>query len=455
MAKMVGVANAAVGAASTLLTHLNTFDTHIKPTISTYLNNPVPPITNVAQNQLNPLIGAACAAGYAVYAAAKRAILSSVMQTPTISASAVMDPMKTAMNLEIDNMTNFAAYMYDNDTLLQLMKYSDQAQRFDPASLIPPQNLLDGANYFKKLSKQPEESLYAICGPVYFDYEWIFRQNPALIRHILGEDSANTGNPQWESRTDPLTEKKYYVHHGQTKKPKQRFDFPYEGAEEEYVSPEKASQELKNVATNIAAAAKFTADAINSITRMGGRVDSWLTDWNAGNIAAAAAALITNQVEAYYAWTKPGFYRYKMSQAVTIGTPAQPTTNTFTQLRPPTSKSYYNEPNLPTANPPPLMFVTPEMRTPENSFMIHTWLPDLSSANSPSYAMFVDSGGRLNKDKYRKHMYIHRKFFHKKNLQNNKMRKKESFRSIAWALAVKYPYREAALRGRDVAMLVL
>jgi hypothetical protein len=195
------------------------------------------------------------------------------------------------------------------------------------------------------------------------------------------------------------------VHHGQTKKPKQRFDFPYEGAEEEYVSPEKASQELKNVATNIAAAAKFTADAINSITRMGGRVDSWLTDWNAGNIAAAAAALITNQVEAYYAWTKPGFYRYKMSQAVTIGTPAQPTTNTFTQLRPPTSKSYYNEPNLPTANPPPLMFVTPEMRTPENSFMIHTWLPDLSSANSPSYAMFVDSGGRLNKDKYRKHMY--------------------------------------------------
>ena len=82
-------------------------------------------------------------------------------------------------------------------------------------------------------------------------------------------------------------------------------------------------------------------------------------------------------------------------------------------MRPPSKPSDtqdYTEPNLPTAHPPPLMFITPPMRTPANTFMIHSWIPDLSSENSPSFAKFMlknPTTGKLtlNRITYSDYMY--------------------------------------------------
>ena len=113
-------------------------------------------LNHLTTTQLFSLIGAARAAGDAVHTAAERAVIAN-------------KSIETAMDLAIDHLTNFAAFMYNNDTLLSLMKYNDDSnQPFDEID---------------------DEMLYAICGPVYFDYTWIFRQNPALIKHILGEDN--------------------------------------------------------------------------------------------------------------------------------------------------------------------------------------------------------------------------------------------------------------------------
>ena len=255
------------------------------------------------------------------------------------------------------------------------------------------------------------EVLYAICGPVYFDYTWIFKQNPALIKHILGEDTDTSDKTnRWEERIDPLTENRHYVNRNPSNPnyPKTRFDVNPDtsplpaNCKELYVSPSDAKTEL-NVTTNHARANVFT----NAVAATG----AWANTWNACN---GAAILTVNNSAAtlpmIYDWTKPGYYRYEITRTVTNQTSGQTAqlTYKFTQLmRPPTQTNGvqdYTEPNLPTAYPPPLRFVVPEMRGPENSFMIHACLPDLSSPNSPSYETFM-SGSRLNGNAYEKHMY--------------------------------------------------
>jgi len=167
----------------------------LKPSIQTHLN--------AIGNQLRPLIGAACAAGDAVYSAAKLAITNYVKDNAaTTNLPDSLAAIKKAMDSVIDNFDNFAAFAYDNDTLLSLLKYSDNA-----LNTINAANLMEKADYLKTLYKQSatkeekseaqqqkdefetvhDDELYVICGPVYFDYTWIFKQNPELIKHILGK----------------------------------------------------------------------------------------------------------------------------------------------------------------------------------------------------------------------------------------------------------------------------
>ena len=442
-------------------------------------------IGGIPANQLNPLIGAARVAGDAVYAAAKRAITTVVMTESAAPSEVGMTAIRNAMNSEIDNQSNFAAFMYDNDTLLSLMKYSDQAQMVDAAFTaaapnILPQNFLENADYLKtlymktlpkqgntqqktnaQLQKQKfdeidDEVLYTICGPVYFDYTWIFKQNPELIKHILGEDEVpSESKDEWSDRTDELTENKHYVNYGQKDPnyPKMRFDinpaqnplpndtksnsskygsYDSKTYKEIYVSPSEAKSELDNVGANIAAAAAFT------------QAIPVLANWNRYDQDAAGAipAGPPNQAQiaqnrAIYDWTTPGYYRYEITHTVTNEVfvryqaqsrlvpaggpaPAMPANaipnqlvNRFTQLmRPPAQENGvqdYTEPNLPTAYSPPLMFVTPPMRDPTNTFMIHAWIPDLSSENSPSFSKFMSTepnGAKvLKRDAYMDYMY--------------------------------------------------
>jgi len=430
---------------------------------------------------LNPLIGAACAAGDAVYAAAKRAITTVVMADANATSKDGMNAIQAAMNSEIDNLNNFAAFMYDNNTLLSLMKYSDQAQMIDVAfdstnPNILPQNLLENANYLNTLyANQPQDDqdnpqnlqqktqtqlqkqqfdvidddvLYTICGPVYFDYTWIFKQNPELIKHILGEDKRTSETSEWTYRTDLLTENNHYVNYGQKDPnlPKMRFDtknsLPSDATNEYsqrlgvydskktykeiYVSPSEAKSELDNVGAIVAAAAAFT-----DVQYVKG-IDGFAL-WNTYNQAAARtipSGATTPQARAIYDWTTPGYYRYEITNTVANeayvvhqaqvrqgrvnpqipagATPPQ-LLNRFTQLmRPPTQENGvqdYTEPNLPTAYPPPLMFVTPPMRDPTNTFMIHAWIPDLSSENSPSFSKFMSDTKVLKRDVYMDYMY--------------------------------------------------
>ena len=230
-------------------------NTELKPQIQTHLNtyNTSP----IAANQLNPLIGAACAVGDAVYAAAKLAITKYVKDNPVGQNDPALAAIKKAMDSVIDNLDNFAAFAYDNDTLLSLLKYSDKAQAVDKLSAnatttINDANLMPKADYLKTLykpttkeekSKQSEaqqqkdkfetvhdDDLYVICGPVYFDYTWIFKQNPELIKHILGEMSEKDLKELkdgWTPVEDPLTENKYHIHpKPDVSYPKMRFDNP-------------------------------------------------------------------------------------------------------------------------------------------------------------------------------------------------------------------------------------
>jgi hypothetical protein len=76
-----------------------------------------------------------------------------------------------------------------------------------------------------------DDDLYVICGPVYFDYTWIFKQNPELIKHILGEMSEKDLKELkegWTPVEDPLTENKYHINPNPEERsyPKMRFDNP-------------------------------------------------------------------------------------------------------------------------------------------------------------------------------------------------------------------------------------
>ena len=464
----------------------------IKLAILTQLQAAIP------ANQLNPLIGAACAAGDAVYAAAKRAITSVVMADTAALSAVGMTAIRNAMNRVINNLNNFAAFMYDNNTMLRLLKYSDQPQMVNAAfnaNNILPQNLLENADYLKtlyqpsppgtsqsqsqlekqKFDEMDDEMLYIICGPVYFDYTWIFKQNPELIKHILGEDKSESKDDAWRDRTDPLTENKHYVKGGQKDPnyPKTRFDVLPDSlpknCKEIYVSPSLAKTELDNVVRNVAEAAAFTNVAA---------VAAMFAQWNVKNQDADRVARIVppTTIQAAIDWTTPGYYRYEITNTVAnpevtslaqathieqkairestaaaatlaaaiaaragagartsaaraaaaaertatakvqrlglLATPSQ-LTNRFTQLMRPreTGVQDYTEPNLPTAYPPPLMFATPEMRGPDNSFMMHAWIPDLSSENSPSYSKFMTNGPTpasakvLKRDAYTNHLY--------------------------------------------------
>ena len=106
--------------ADAILTHLFTninFGggvTVLKPQIQAYLNAYA--TAPFAASQLNPLIGAACAAGDAVYAAAKLAIMNYVKDnavaatTQPDSKDPALAAIKNAMESVIDNFDNFAAF---------------------------------------------------------------------------------------------------------------------------------------------------------------------------------------------------------------------------------------------------------------------------------------------------------------------------------------------------------
>ena len=443
----------------------------------------LPMTVSIPANQLNPLIGAACAAGDAMYAAAKRAITSVVIADAAALSAVGMTAIRNAMNSEMDNLTNFAAFMYDNNTLLSLMKYSDQPQMVDAAAPnILPQNLLKNADYLKtlyantlsnqgnlqqqtaaqlqkeKFDEIDDEMLYTICGPVYFNYTWIFKQNPALIKHILGEEAVTSeSKDEWTDVTDALTENKHYVNYGQKDPnyPKMRFDtnparnplptdtksnsakygsYDSKTYKEIYVSPFDAKSELDNVEANVA-----TADAFTTVQAVAAIFQQWSIDNGAAGVTIPnplnPAQL--DRARAIYDWTTAGYYRYEITNTVSneayvryqaqaklipaggVARPMPPNAtppqliNRFTQLmRPPAQENGvqdYTEPNLPTAYPPPLMFVTPPMRDPSNTFMIHAWIPDLSSENSPSFSKFMSTeqnGTRvLKRDAYMDYMY--------------------------------------------------
>lgn len=387
---------------------------------------------NIQANQLNPLIGAGCAVANAVYATAIHQALIAPQNSMTIHQD-----MRTAMNSAIKNQFNFAGFMYDNSTLLSALKYSDQP----PVHAMYPKH----ADYLKTLYKSvqskeqadfnqvSDEMLYVIHGPLYFDYEWIFRQDPSLIKHILGEElpSENTAadtaaKDQWIRREDPLTENVHYINRNPTNPnyPKMRFDNPTalpknieptrgffqersytQIWKELYISPQQAREERGSVKDNVLHASEMTDD----IKDLGPEFETWNTHTGAANdIINDVTQEIINSL---YNWTSPGYYRYELTVTNQRASGEQ-LINRFTQLMRPVETGGiqdYTEPNLPTAYPPPLMFITPPMRGPTNSFMVHAWIPDLSSEISPSYRVFMtlDSNGKasLNRGAYMEHLY--------------------------------------------------
>jgi hypothetical protein len=389
----------------------------------------------VQPTQLNPLIGAACAVAHSVLAAATHQATIAQPNSRTIRQDAI-----NAMNQVMNSQSNFASFMYDNTTLLSAMEYSDQ----------PPVHVnIKHADYLKTFyaakddavkSEQDEfnqisdEMLYVIHGPVYFDYECIFRQDPSLIKHILGEEvppesttTAAKEQSQWIPRVDPLTENVHYINRNPTNPnyPKMRFDNPtiplprnveprrdyaddrqYTKIWKElYVSPEQARDEKASVQENV-------ANASHMMTAIDG-LDALFATWNGYTSAANNVTKKPDIIDAMYNWMTPGYYRYELT--VTVPNQAalgEQLTNRFVQLMRPVETGTvqdYTEPNLPTAYPPPLMFITPPMRGPTNSFMLHTWIPDLSSELSPSYRAFMtgEPNGKksLNRGAYMEHLY--------------------------------------------------
>ena len=402
--------------------------------------------------QLNPLIGAACAAGDAVYAAAKLAITNYVKDNAATNAPASLAAIKKAMDSVIDNFDNFAAFAYDNDTLLSLLKYSDKAQAVDNASVINggavnvninPANLMEKADYLKTLYKKSatkeekseaqqqkdefetvhDDDLYVICGPVYFDYTWIFKQNPELIKHILGEMSEKDLKELkdgWTPVEDPLTENKYHINPNPEEKsyPKMRFDnptqMPTESRErpnsdntgystyswkEQYVSPSQAM--MDKTETQIVQRGQ-TAAQLNYNNLHYRNILRDTTTW-VSHIQRMLTPIKTNMFNALYNWTTPGYYQYECTQQITRRNPGGVKTkweNKRIQLmRPPTYENGlqdYTEPNLPTAYPPPLMSIVPPFRGPANTFIIHAWIPGET---------FIAEDGTLNQRGCMDYMY--------------------------------------------------
>ena len=463
--------------ADAILTHLFTninFGggvTVLKPQIQAYLNAYA--TAPFAASQLNPLIGAACAAGDAVYAAAKLAIMNYVKDnavaatTQPDSKDPALAAIKNAMDSVIDNFDNFAAFAYDNGTLLSLLKYSDNAQGTGGITAIADArdpnvaaNLMEKADYLKTLykksatkeekSKQSEaqqqkdefetvhdDDLYVICGPVYFDYTWIFKQNPELIKHILGEMSEKDLKELkdvWTPVEDPLTENKYHINPNPEEKsyPKMRFDtptqMPAESREktnsnntgyyayrwkEQYVSPSQANNEktLINLTTKNDSEQKFatSADAYNAANQniyTGAAeygVQQTRTTSFLGKAAPPAPPPTDAQLNSIYNWTTPGYYQYECTQTITRRDDRnvrKTWENKHVELmRPPTYENGvqdYTEPNLPTAYPPPIMSIVPPFRGPANTFVIHAWIPGET---------FIAEDGTLNQRGCMDHMY--------------------------------------------------
>jgi hypothetical protein len=411
-----------------------------------------------AGRQLNPLIGAACAAGDAVYAAAKLAITNYVKDNAaTSSKDAALAAIKKAMDSVIDNFDNFAAFAYDNDTLLSLLKYSDKAQAVDAASATPSPmtvnaaNLMEKADYLKTLYKQSatkeekseaqqqkdefetvhDDDLYVICGPVYFDYTWIFKQNPELIKHILGqisEKDLKELKEGWTPVEDPLTENKYHINPNPEEKsyPKMRFDNPTQmpaestqkysanaqgyytySWKEQYVPPSQAKDDNTNAnvtaklnvandfagrilaATNVAVAGVYPYPIARRYTRY---------------IAYTVNYMNTHPSQKYLDsicnWKTPGYYQYECTQKNARRTGNRKWEHKYIQLmRPPTYENGvqdFTEPNLPTAYPPPLMSIVPPFRGPGNTFVIHAWIPGET---------FIAEDGTLNQRGCMEYMY--------------------------------------------------
>jgi hypothetical protein len=108
-------------------------------------------------------------------------------------------------------------------------------------------------------------------------------------------------------------------------------------------------------------------------------------------------------LNALFNWTTTGYYRYECTQKITRRNPGGVKTkweNKHVQLmRPPTYENGlqdFTEPNLPTAYPPPLMFIVPPFRGPSNTFVIHSWIPSET---------FISIDGKLNQPACMDHMY--------------------------------------------------
>ena len=449
-------ASANPGAMLTLLFNTIGFggaNTVLKPQIQAYLNA-YPTIGN----QLRPLISAACAAGDAVYAAAKLAITNFVKDNPGGQKNAALAAIKNAMDSVIDNFDNFAAFAYDNDTLLSLLKYSDKAQTVDAVSAtaspmaINAANLMEKADYLKTLykksatkeekSKQSEaqqqkdefetvhdDELYVICGPVYFDYTWIFKQNPELIKHILGEMSETDLKELkegWSPVQDPLTENEYHINRNPEERsyPKMRFDNPTKmpaetsktnnigtstytySWKEQYVSPSQANDEktIGYVTAKYMKAHAFAA-RVRVYNTANGNAYTGATEYVAQqdrtNLFFTSTPPTQTKLNSIYNWATPGYYQYECTQKIARRTgTARKWEHKYIQLmRPPTYENGvqdFTEPNLPTAYPPPLMSIVPPFRGPTNTFVIHAWIPGET---------FISEDGTLNQRGCMDHMY--------------------------------------------------
>jgi hypothetical protein len=451
--------------ADAILTHLFTninfgggVNAVLKPQIQVHLNAYATATVPIVAGQLNPLIGAACAAGDAVYAAAKLAITTYVKDNAATtnrpdSKVPALAAIKKAMDSVIDNFDNFAAFAYDNDTMLSLLKYSDKAQAVDNASAtaipmtINAANLMEKADYLKTLYKKSatkeekseaqqqkdefdtvhDDELYVICGPVYFDYTWIFKQNPELIQHILGEMSETDLKELkegWSPVQDPLTENEYHINRNPEERsyPKMRFDNPTKmpaetskannnntgsstySWKEQYVSPSQATDEkMVGYLTNQTTSATAFATSANTYNIANGSAYAGVAEYYDQQTRANlffTGGPPPQLLNSIYNWKTPGYYQYECTQKIARRTGTRKWENKHIQLmRPPTYENGvqdFTEPNLPTAYPPPLMSIVPPFRGPANTFVIHAWIPGET---------FIAEDGTLNQRGCMDYMY--------------------------------------------------
>jgi len=245
-----------------------------------------------------------------------------------------------------------------------------------------------------------DDEIYAICGPVYFDYNWIFRQPPQLIKHILGEMSEKElkelKGKGWVSVEDPLTENKYYINTEPEERsyPKMRFDNPTKL--NDVVSDFRYKQqhlEWKEIYISPAIAkSNLTSEIVRKIKKQSeiNRTLGIPFDHKEDDEVPRSSDLIRTQssggdseiknAKIRWHWTTPGYYLYQYNpnpkdRDRDTKKPKKPYS---TLLRPKSSSGFqdYTEPNLPTAYPPPLMNIVPPFRGPKNTFMIHTFIPE-------------------------------------------------------------------------------